>query len=103
MRVDFYGIYRPIVGAKSIEVEDGLSVRQVLKIVVTRYPALSEELLDASGRLYPWVPVYVNGRNPRLWGDGLDRPMGTGDVLSIFSPLASGRLNVEDIKHASAS
>ena len=103
MRVDFYGIYRPIVGAKSIEVEDGLSVRQVLEIIVIRYPALREELLDARGRLYPWVPVYVNGRNPRLWADGLDRPMGTGDVLSIFSPLASGRLNVEDIKHASES
>ena len=98
MRVDFYGIYRPLVGAKSIEVESGLSVRQVLDVVVTRYPALQEELLDAQGRLYPWVPVYVNGRNPRLWVDGLDRPIGTEDVLSIFSPIASGKINVEETK-----
>ncbi len=98
MRVDFYGIYRPIGGIKSIEIEDGLSVRQVLEIVVTRYPALREELLDMHGQLFQWLPVYVNGRNPRLWADGLERPIGAGDVLSIFSPLASGKINVEDTR-----
>jgi molybdopterin synthase sulfur carrier subunit len=98
MRVDFYGIYRPIVGTKSIEVEDGLSVRQVLDAVVARYPALRDELLDADGRLYPWVPVYVNGRNPRLSIDGLDRPIGAAEVISIFSPIASGKINVEETR-----
>ena len=98
IRVDFYGIYRPLVGARSIELDAGLSVRQVLEIVTVRYPALRDELLDPQGRLYPWVPVYVNGRNPRLWADGLDRPIGAADVLSIFSPIASGKINVEDTK-----
>jgi molybdopterin converting factor small subunit len=95
-RVDFYGIYRPIVGAKSIEVDDGLTVRQALTLVVTRFPALQEELLDRDGQLYPWIPLFVNGRNPRLWADGLDRPIGEADVLSIFSPIASGKINVEE-------
>ena len=98
MRVDFYGIYRSLVGAKSIEVESGLNVRQILDIVVARYPTLRHELLDLHGQLYPWVPVYVNGRNPRLWADGLERPIRAGDVLSIFSPLASGKINVEDTR-----
>jgi len=95
MRVDFYGIYRPIVGAKSIEVDNGLTVRQVLRLVVARFPALREELLDRDGLLYPWIPLYLNGRNPRLWADGLDRPIGAAEVLSIFSPIASGKINVE--------
>ena len=98
MRVDFYGIYRPIVGTKSIELADGLSVRQALEIIVTRYPTLRVEFLDARGELYPWVPVFVNGRNPRLRADGLDRPLGTADVLAIFSPIASGKINVAEIK-----
>ena len=98
MRVDFYGIYRPLVGTKSFEFEDGLSVRQVLEIIVARYPPLRVELLDTHGELYPWVPVFVNSRNPRLWTDGLDRPLGTTDVLSIFSPIASGKINVEETK-----
>ncbi len=96
MRVDFYGIYRPIVGVKSIEFEDDLTLRQLLGQIVTRYPALRSELLDKDSRLYPWIPLYVNGRNPRLWADGLERPIGAAEVVSIFSPIASGKINVED-------
>lgn len=98
MRVEFYGIYRPIVGDKSIEFEDDLTLRQLLEQIVTRYPALRSELLDERGQLHPWIPLYVNGRNPRLWADGLERPIGAADVLSIFSPMASGKINVEDTK-----
>lgn len=96
MRVDFYGIYRPIVGVKSIEFEDDLTLRQLLGQIVTRYPALRSELLDKDNQLYPWIPLYVNGRNPRLWADGLERPIGAAEVVSIFSPIASGKINVEE-------
>ena len=99
MHVAFYGIYRPIVGANSIEIADGLTVRQALAVVVARYPTLREELLDRDGQLYPWIPLYINGRNPRLWADGLDRPIGAADVLSIFSPIASGKINVEESRN----
>ena len=99
VRIDFYGIYRPIVGEKTIEVEAGLSLRQVLDIIVTRFPSLRAELLDERGLLYPWIPLYLNGRNPRLWADGLDRPIGAADVLSIFSPIASGKINVEESRN----
>jgi molybdopterin synthase sulfur carrier subunit len=98
MRVDFYGIYRPMVGAKTIEVGAGLNLRQVLDAVVTRYPLLRAELLDQGGQLYPWIPLYVNGRNPRLFADGLDRPIGAAEVVSIFSPIASGKINVEETR-----
>jgi MoaD family protein len=96
IRVDFYGIYRPIVGTNSIELEADLTVREALALIVARFPALRAELLDREGQLYPWIPLYVNGRNPRLWADGLDRPIGEADVLSIFSPIASGKINVEE-------
>jgi sulfur-carrier protein len=98
VRVEFYGIYRPIVGGKSIEVENDLTLRQLLEMIVARYPLLRSELLDEAGQLYSWIPLYVNGRNPRLFADGLDRPVGTADVLSIFSPIASGKINVEETR-----
>lgn len=98
MRVDFYGIYRPIVGAKSIEVGNDLNLRQVLSLIVGRYPQLRAELLDEGGQLYPWIPLYVDGRNPRLWADGLDRPIGAAEIISIFSPIASGKINVEEAR-----
>ncbi len=98
MRVDFYGIYRPIVGVKSIEFANNLNLRQLLAQIVTRYPALRSELLDDNDQLYPWIPLYVNGRNPRLWADGLERPIGAAEVVSIFSPIASGKINVEQAR-----
>jgi molybdopterin converting factor small subunit len=98
MQVDFYGVYRPIVGVKSIEFENDLTLHQLLALIVTRYPALRSELLDDGGQLYPWIPLYINGRNPRLWTDGLDRPIGAAEVVSVFSPIASGKINVEEIK-----
>jgi MoaD family protein len=98
VRVDFYGIYRPIAGGKTIEfeLERGATLRDLLAAVVERFPALREELLDREDQLYPWIPLYVNGRNPRLWAEGLDRPIGAAEVLSIFSPISSGKINVEE-------
>ncbi len=100
MRVDFYGIYRPIAGGKTIEfeLERGATLRDLLEAVVARFPSLRIELLDREGQLYPWIPLYVNGRNPRLWADGLDRLIGVADVLSVFSPIASGKINVEETR-----
>ena len=100
MRVDFYGIYRSIVGAKAIEVEADLNLRQVLAVIVARYPQLRAELLDGDGQLYPWIPLYIDGRNPRLWADGLERPIGAAEVVSIFSPIASGKINVEEARQS---
>jgi len=100
VRVDFYGIYRPIAGGKTIEfeLERGATLRDLLEAVVARFPSLRIELLDREGQLYPWIPLYVNGRNPRLWADGLDRLIGVADVLSVFSPIASGKINVEETR-----
>ncbi len=105
MRVDFYGIYRPVAGGKTIEFEitRGATVRDLLNTIVTRFPLLRDELLDPRGQLHLWIPLYLNGRNPRLLSSGIDTILQPNDVLSIFSPLASGRLNVEDIKQAGAA
>ncbi len=100
MKVNFFAAYREIVGGKTVEfeIEHNATVRNLLEAVVTRFPPLRDELLDPQGQLYPWIPLYINGRNPRLLEHGVDSILQLDDVLSIFTPLASGRLNVEDIK-----
>ena len=104
MKVNFYGIYRPIVGGKSIEFDSdqGVSVQQLIEAIATRFPIMRAEMLNEHGQLYAHLPLFVNGRNARLLRDGLDTQLTADDVVSIFSPLASGRLNVEDIKRAIA-
>jgi MoaD family protein len=103
MRVEFYGVYRTLAGGKILEVESSpnLTVRDILLNVCARFPALKDELLDQRGDIYPYVPVYVNGRNPRLLDLGMDTPLRAEDVLSLFSPISSGRLNVEALTERS--
>jgi len=100
MRVEFYGIYRTMAAGKSLEFDSctGLTVRDILKNVGGRFPALMNELFDERGELYPYIPLYVNGRNPRLLEHGLDSPLEADDVLSLFSPISSGRMNVEVLR-----
>jgi len=73
-------------------------VRDILKNIGGRFPALMNELFDERGELYPYIPLYVNGRNPRLLEHGLDSPLQADDVLSLFSPISSGRMNVEVLR-----
>ena len=100
MRVEFYGIYRTLAGGKSLEINSGdrPTVRDILKTIGGRFPALMNELFDERGDLYPYIPVYVNGRNPRLLARGLDSPLHADDVLGLFSPISSGKMNVEVLR-----
>ncbi len=102
MKVNFFAAYREIVGSKTVEfeIEHDTTVRDLLEAIVTHFPPLRDELFDLQGQLYPWIPLALNGRNPRLLSNGVDSVLQPDDVLSIFTPLASGRLNVEDIKRA---
>ena len=100
MRVNFFGTYRLMTGIKSWEFDtiQGSTIRDLLQAVVARYPALRDEMLDEHDQVYPYIPLYINGRNPRLLAQGFDSPIKPEDVLSIFSPISSGRINVEEIK-----
>jgi MoaD family protein len=99
MQVNFYGTYRLMTGIKSCEFDavQGSTIRDLLLDVAARYPALQDEMFNEHGKVYPYIPLYINGRNPRLLAQGFDSPIQAEDVLSIFSPISSGRINVEEI------
>jgi MoaD family protein len=102
MEVNFYGTYRLITGTKLSEFEiiQGSTIRDLLQAVTTRYPVLRDEMFDEHDNLYSYIPLYINGRNPRLLEDGLKTPVKPKDVMSIFSPISSGRINVEAANQA---
>jgi molybdopterin converting factor small subunit len=103
MRVEFYGTYRTLAGVRDIEFEsDGnLTVSGVLQKICLRIPAFQNELFDQRGKLFAYIPVYVNGRNPRLLENGLKTLLQQDDLLSLFSPISSGRMNVEALTEKS--
>jgi len=100
MQLHFYANMRTTVGMPSLEIEgEGIaSFRALLKFLLERYPDTAFHLLDGKGDLRSDVPVYVNGRNPRLSSVGMDVPLKADSVISFFSPISSGKLNVEVLR-----
>lgn len=55
LRVDFYGVYRPLVGGKTIEfeLEPAATLRDLLETVVRRFPSLREPGMVKSTKVRP--------------------------------------------------
>ena len=103
--IEFYGVYRLSIGTKNVELElpHDATILDALQAVAQRFPILQNEMFNQHGDLYPYQPLYLNGRNPRLLADGIHTLAKPDDVLSIFSPISSGRINVEDVNKAKNS
>jgi len=100
MQVRFYANMRTTIGRPSLEINDASvdSFRKLVVLLVEQYPDARFHLLDESGNLRPDVPAYVDGRNPRLMKEGIDAPLQPDSVVSFFSPISSGRMNVEVLR-----
>ncbi len=92
MKVNFYATYRPIVGGKTVEFDQdhGLTLRQLVQAIITRFPAMQRELLDDDGNLYSHVHIFVNGRDSVFLEQKLDTVLQADDVLNIFPPVGGG-------------
>ena len=99
MQVNFYGMYRLMAGVKTVEYDtpSNNTLLDLLQVAAGHYPFLRQEIFDERGDLFPNIPLFINGRNPRLLEAGIHTIIHPNDVLSIFSPISSGRINVEHI------
>ena len=86
MKIHFFATLRPIVGQKTIEFDlpENVTVRQMVEIVVTRFPPLRKELLDAEGELYPHVHVFINGRDAPYLDQRMETVVQVDDSVNIF-------------------
>lgn len=100
MQARFYANMRSVMGTAALDVPDARvdTLRKLLGWLIERAPEAHFQLLDAEGELRPDAPVYVDGRNPRLAPDGIDTPLQPDSVVSFFSPISSGRMNVEVLR-----
>lgn len=100
MQLRFYANMRTMVGMPSLEINEAMvdSFRKLLALLVEKYPQTAFYLLDEHGELRQDVPVYVDGRNPRLSTLGIDTPLQPDSVVSFFSPISSGKMNVEVLR-----
>jgi len=100
VQIRFYANMRTIAGREAFDVADlsgVVTLRELFVKLVDRFPDIHPHLFDIHNNLRQDVPVFVNGRNPRLNG-AMDAPLHPDDVISLFSPISSGRMNVEMLR-----
>ncbi len=71
-----------------VEVEGGTLI-EALRNLVSQFPDLSEEILDASLNLKDTYVYLVNGRNSSFLR-GPETPLKDGDRISVFLPVTGG-------------
>lgn len=100
MQARFYANMRTVIGGSALEISnDGVdTIRKLIHHLIDLYPDAKFHLLDDHGELRQDAPVFVDGRNPRLTLGGIDAPLKPDSIVSFFSPIASGRMNVEVLR-----
>ena len=91
MRVAFYATLRPIVGARSVEIElpPGATVQTLIEALGERWPALREHLFTEEAGLSRRVNVFVAGRNAR-WLEGAATLLDGIEEVDLIPPVAGG-------------
>jgi molybdopterin synthase sulfur carrier subunit len=92
MEVHFFATLRQITGQKTVEFDlpEGATTRELVDAIVHRFPPIRRELLDEDGELWPYVHIFINGRDAPFLKEGLDTVLTTDDTVNIFPPVAGG-------------
>jgi molybdopterin synthase sulfur carrier subunit len=92
MKVNFYATLRAIVGKKTIEVDlkPQTTARDLVEVVVTDYPPMRAELLDANNKFQSHMKFFINGREAVYLQDKMNTIIQPDDKVDIFPPVGGG-------------
>lgn len=92
MKVNFYATLRDIAGGKTVEfeLEQGVTAQEVLDAVIARFPLMKKELLDANGRMYGHVHLFINGRDVQFLEEEFRTRITQDDTVNIFPAVGGG-------------
>jgi len=92
MKVNFYATLRDIAGGKTVEIpiDHGVTAREVLDAIVTKFPSMKKELLQENGRMYGHVHFFVNGRDIQFTEDDFETRIMPDDVINAFPAVGGG-------------
>ena len=92
MKVHFFATLRPVVGGKTVDfdVNHGITVQEMLDVMIARFPKLRDELLDENGKMYGHVHFFVNGRDAQFLENGTETKIMPDDVVNVFPAVGGG-------------
>ena len=82
-------ILRGHAGGNALVEADGGTLRDVFRDLETRYPGITQRIVNDQGTLHRFVNVYVNDEDVRSLGS-LETEVGEGDTVSILPAVAGG-------------
>jgi molybdopterin converting factor small subunit len=68
---------------------DAITVRMMLEDLERQYPRLRSKLRDETGKIRPYVRVFVNGEDAHEL-KGLDTPIGPADSIDVLHSIQGG-------------
>jgi len=92
MNVNFYATLRQITGKKTLTLDlpDGVTVRETLETCFGLFPALRAELMTADNQLHGHVHFFVNGRDVPYLTEVLETRVSRADKLDVFPAVGGG-------------
>jgi len=92
MKVNFYATLRAIVGQKTliIDMPLGSTARQLIDLVIEKYPPIGPELIDEHGNFYSHMKMFINGREAVYLENQFNHVMKPEDKVDIFPPVGGG-------------
>ena len=92
MKINFYATLRDIAGGKTVEfpLEHGVTAKEVLDAIITKFPEMEKELLQENGRLFGHVHFFINGRDVQFTENDLDTLIMPDDEVSVFPAVGGG-------------
>ncbi|MDL1912025.1 MoaD/ThiS family protein [Chloroflexi bacterium CFX6] len=92
MKVNFFATLRDIAGGKTVEfnVDHGITARELLDAIVTKFPLMKKELLNENGEMYGHVHFFINGRDVQFMDEGFQTKIMQGDSVNVFPAVGGG-------------
>jgi MoaD family protein len=92
VRVRFYATFRPIVGAKHVDLPmpEGSTLGDLMDKILARWPPLREHLVAEDGGFSKRANLFLDGRAARFLPAGLSTPLAPGQEIDCFPAVAGG-------------
>ena len=92
MKVNFFATLRDIAGGKTVEfdVDHGITARELLDVIVERFPPMKKELIHPDGHMYGHVHFFINGRDVQFLENEFRTRIMEGDVVNVFPAVGGG-------------
>jgi molybdopterin synthase sulfur carrier subunit len=92
MKVNFFATLRDIAGGKSVEFDlgQGATAQELLEAIMTRFPPMRKELMNAEGKMYGHVHFFINGRDVQFTEDEFQTKITQEDTVNVFPAVGGG-------------